>query len=354
MARFVFAIIVIACSTACDRSSVALTIPPHLYAVVGVPMVVLRDNVILADRPDSFRMTALSTVSSKETPASWTITAKPRDIGDHLVNVVIRDERGRVVDSVSSTLHVAPARAGVGQTVRLLMVGDSLTRAGIYPTALARMMAGPENAQMTMLGRLTPAPGVAAEGIGGWRWATYLNHPASPFLDVDAYVRDVCGGVAPDIVTFLLGVNDVINGAGDLGGLDDPASVETAIDTMITSAEALLARFRTAMPAATFGIALVPPPNLRAETFELVYPKFNIRRENWRRAQHRLVRRQIDHFGEREGERIFLVPTEIGIDQEDGYAPNDAVHPNVLGYEQIANVFFAWLKVRTADLNGMK
>ena len=62
--------------------------------------------------------------------------------------------------------------------------------------------------------------------------------------------------------------------------------------------------------------------------------------------QHRLVQRQLEHFGKREKERIFIVPTELNLDPVDGYPDNNGVHPNGAGYKQIGDSIYAWLKWR--------
>lgn len=311
----------------CNAPSVQLTLPPDVYVVVGTPTSIYLANVILTEHPERYRLEMISSVRADSQANRWTVDAHDRDVGTHRIHVLIRDDRGRVTDVKSTRLHVAPRDAG--RPLRVLLVGDSLTAAGVYPAALARLMSSST---------------FVSHGVGGWRYAYALSSPTSPFLDVDAYVRDAFAGVPPDVVTFELGINDVFNGSRDLGNMDDPADVERAIDIMLESADALLTRFRASMPAATFGIALVTPPNARESAFEANYGARvpPVHQASWRRAQHRTVQRQIAHFGGREREGILLIPTEVSLDPWAGFPIDNALHPNALGYEQIATTFHAW------------
>jgi len=65
--------------------------------------------------------------------------------------------------------------------------------------------------------------------------------------------------------------------------------------------------------------------------------------------EHRLVERQLTHFGNREAERVCIVPTELNLDVTDGYPENNGVHPNAAGYQQIGASIYCWLKSRLAE-----
>ncbi|MFH2068074.1 MAG: hypothetical protein ABII89_01240 [Candidatus Omnitrophota bacterium] len=80
-----------------------------------------------------------------------------------------------------------------------------------------------------------------------------------------------------------------------------------------------------------------------------------------RRDQHRFVEKQINHYGNREEEGIYLVPTYLSIDPVYGFTPQEVnanarsnfkvmritangVHPGVEGYLQMADTIYGWLK----------
>ncbi len=351
-----------------------LTLPPHCYAVIGQPLSIYYDNLILQQQPGPYRFEFQIGVDGKSLPIGkleercWTWT--PEEPSHRTVPVLVRvyqRETNERLTSATTTLHVSPQDAGAARTVSLLIVGDSLTHGTIYPNELAKLLSQPANPQWQMLGTHRPATaakGVAHEGYGGWTWeafvSRYIEQPdpskrliSSPFVFVDAsgkpqldmarYFDQHFQGKRPSVVTFLLGINDCFSAPSD-----DPTKIDERIDRVFAQADKLLAETRRVAPTADLGICLVPPPNVRQEAFTANYQD-RYTRWGWKRIQHQLVQRQIKHFGNREAERIYLIPTELNVDPVDGYPTNNAVHPNAVGYRQIAESIYAWLKWRMAD-----
>ncbi len=342
-------------------AALELTLPPAVYAVPGVRTQVFFDNVVLTRDPEVYRFRVRCDIGRTE-PRSWTVSPRPEDVGDHLLEVIVSDARGVVLDRAQAVLKVTSADAGAGRHLRLLIVGDSLTHATVYPNELARLLQGPANPDVKMLGTHRPknaGPGVAHEGYGGWTWQrfleqyepnpdgtyrkrsspfVYLGADGKPGLDLPRYFRENCGGAPPDLATFLLGINDCFS-----VDPDDPEAIDRRIDQVLTRADALLAAFRTAAPECALAVCLTPPPNARESGFEANYHgKYH--RWGWKRIQHRLVQRMIKRFTGREKEGVFLVPTELGIDPVAGFPENNGVHPNAHGYRQIARSLYCWTK----------
>lgn len=348
--------------------SLQLTLPPVVYAVPGVPLSIYLDNIVLTEHPEEFRFEVQCDAGSVEA-TRWTIMPRDADTGDHAMEVVVKDAQGRTLERAKTTLRVVPHDAGSDRALRLLIVGDSLTAATLYPNEIARLLDGPKNPKWKMLGTAPASargggPGVAHEGYGGWRWSTFLSEwdsqPAgasagplarrksSPFLFADAnnkgvldlprYFKEHCDNQPPDVVTFLLGINDCF-GANP----DDPAAMDRTIHAALDNADKLLAAFHKAAPRAALAVGLTTPPNARESGFEANY-KGRYHRWGWKRIQHRLVQCMIERLGRRTQENIFLVPTELNLDPVAGYPENNGVHPNATGYAQIGASFYAWLK----------
>lgn len=343
-----------------------LTLPPAWFAVPGVPMSLYYDNIVLTEQPESYRFEVTCDIGGSE-PRRWTVTPTDRDVGAHAMSITVKNAQGAVVQQGRTVLHVAPRTAGADRSLRLLIVGDSLTAATLYPNDLAKLLRGTGNPKWTMLGTSRPpsaGPGVAHEGYGGWKWIDFLSKfdpkppeptpgtaprkTTSPFvfpdptgkgrLDIARYFRENCDNQLPDVITFLLGINDCF-GANP----NDRKLMDAKIDEVLDNAEKLLAEFRKVAPRTVFAIGLTTPPNSRQAAFEANY-KDKYTRWGWKRIQHRLVQRMIERFIGRETEGIHVVPTELNLDPINGYPVNNGVHPNAAGYAEIAASFHCWLK----------
>jgi lysophospholipase L1-like esterase len=345
------------------ENSLRLDLPPAAYAVPGVEMNVYWDNIVLTQTPEQYKFTARCDVGRSEA-RRWTLTPKPTDVGEHRLTISVADAGGRCLGQASTVLRVVPAAAGQGRKLRLLVIGDSLTGATLYPNEIARLLSLPGNPTWEMLGTHRPkwaGPGVAHEGYGGWTWVRFNSYwnpdpkatpgrgsspfvfPAAdgkPALDMERYFKERCAGQRPDLVTIMLGINDCFGAK-----VGDPAAIDTHIDGMFKQADVLIAALRRAAPQADLGICLTTPPNARESGFEANY-KGRYHRWGWKQIQHRLVERQMAKFSGREKEHLYVVPTELNLDPVDGYPVNNGVHPNAEGYKQIGASIYAWIKSR--------
>lgn len=352
-------------ATAACAGDLQLTLPPVLYATPDVEMSIYHDNIVLTEKPETFNFEFQCPLGKNEA-RRWTVKPLDKDVGDHPVEITVKDQTGRTVESGRLTLHISPRKAGEGKSLRLLIVGDSLTHASIYPNEIAKMLARPGNPKWSLIGTHKPGsalPEVSHEGYGGWKWVDFLTKfdpkPAgvtagplarkstSPFIfadeaqkpvfDLPRYFRENSDSQPPDIVTFLLGINDCFAA--------NPDSPDVKITEVLANAEKLIAEFRKAAPKALLAIGLTTPPNARQSGFTANY-KDKYPRWGWKRIQHRLVQRMLEQFSRREAENIHLVPTELNLDPLDGYPVNNGVHPNPFGYAQIGHSFYSWMKSR--------
>jgi len=343
-----------------------LTLPPIVYGTPDVSMSIYHDNIVLTQAPENYRFEFTCKVGHSET-RRWTVQPTDLDVGDHPVEVSIKDDRGTVLERGKTTLRISPRKAGEGKSLRLLIIGDSLTHATIYSNEIANLLSRPSNPKWLMLGTHRPPsslPTVSHEGYGGWKWSDFLTKfdpkptgvtagplarkATSPFIfpatdgktgdfDLKRYFREHCDDQPPDVVTFLLGINDCFSA--------DPLKPDAKINEVLDNADKLLAQFHKAAPKAILAVGLTTPPNSRQEAFTANY-KDKYSRWGWKRIQHRLVQRMMERLSNREREGIHLVPTELNLDPIDGYPNNNGVHPNAAGYAQIGASFYSWLKSR--------
>ncbi len=344
-----------------NKDPLQLTLPPVIYAVPDVEISLYFDNIVLTSTPQSLNFSVDCGIGKTES-RRWVVTPKATDVGTQPLTVRVESSDGSLLATATTKLQVTSAEAGNGESVRLLIVGDSLTNASLYPNELSRLFQSPGNPKLTMLGTHRPpsaAEGVPHEGYGGWTWSRFVNHYephpdpnerkfSSPFvfldsneqpkLDVARYIDEHCDGQAPDYVVFLLGINDCFRVSPD-----DPQAIDATIDGMFKHAETLLADFQKAAPQAHLGICITPAANARQEAFQASY-QGKYTQWGWKRIQHRLVQRQLEHFAEDNQRNLSLIATEVNIDPVGGYPVNNAVHPNQHGYQQIATSIYAWLK----------
>lgn len=337
-----------------------LVLPKVIYAVPGVPVSIVFRNAALIEPESSISFSCECKIGEVIDNERWTLTATDNQVGDHLLKLKSNGTEE------STTIRVVPKSAGSGRKIELLIVGDSLTNASKYPNEISRLFSRKDNPELKMLGTHQPksaAENVFHEGYGGWTWNRFNTRwepkepqvgklGSSPFLvlkdgepslDVHKYIEQNCDGRKPDFATFLLGINDCFH-----ADPDNPEAITAKIDAMISEAETLLAAFRKASPETEIWICLTPAANDRDGAFYANY-KDRYTRWGWRRIQFELVKRQLDHFGNREAENIFVVPTSVGIDPIAGYPHNNGVHPNEAGYNEIGAEIFGWLKWRLAE-----
>lgn len=343
-----------------------LTLPPVGYAVVGAEMNVYFSNLILTENPDQFRFVVTSDLGTTE-KEKWTVTPTSEQIGTHPWQIEVFQEDKSIAKG-EMTWVVSPNQVKTEKEISVLIVGDSLTNASIYPNTVASRLKESGPIKLTMLGSHRPASaaeGVSHEGYGGWTWQRFVKlytanptssaqRQTSPFvflegespkLNVARYFRETCEGKIPDFIIFKLGINDCFRA--------DPNSLEKTdqvIEEMFAHAETLLKEFREAAPNAEIAICLTTPGNLREEAFTANY-KGQYTRWGWKRIQHRVVERQLEHFQNdaAKEKRIHIIPTELNLDPLAGYPANNAVHPNPAGYQQIGATIHAWLMSRLTE-----
>lgn len=351
-----------------------LTLPPRACAASAQRFAIYFDNLILTQTPGEYRYVVETTLGKAVTKTHWEAIPEDEQAGTHPWKLTVFQGE-QLLASGELQIQVTKPYEIPQRTRRLLIIGDSLTHATIYPNELSRLLNGipPEknapsaiaDRRWKFLGTHIPGganPGVAHEGYGGWTWERFVKHyepnpdraqrkHSSPFvflvedqprLDFARYFQESCGGEIPNYVTILLGINDCFSAPPE-----DLAGIDRRIDQVFTHAETLLAALRTAAPQARLGVCLTTPPNARESGFEANY-KGAYTRWGWKRIQHRLVQRELKQFGGRLEEGIDIIPTELFVDPVGGYPVDNGVHPNETGYKQIAASIYAWLLAREA------
>ena len=363
---------------------IRLVLPPRLYAVPGIEMNVYFDNVCLVVNPANYAFD-VTCAKGNQQAERWTCVPTDADVGEFPFVLEVRNDANTVIARAESTLQVAPKNAGAGVPLSVLTIGDSLTRAAVYPARLLELCQAEGNPQLTLVGHAPNAknPAVRIEGYGGWtaqRFMTYFkdekrpeaevdwkvwNAYSSPFLYADGpgkfkvdfaqYCQAQNGGKAPDVVTILLGCNDNARATD--------ADIDASIDTMFKYYDQLIAMVHQVRKETRVGALLLVPSAATQDAFGANY-QCSLNRWQYRRNQLRVVERMIEKYGNREAEFLYLVPANVNLDCVNNYptvkAPANAraktevarlsngVHPSGEGYNQIGDSIYSWLKAQLA------
>ena len=239
MNRILLAVTFLFSALALCADSLKLQLPEKIYAVPGIETNVYFDNIVLTPNSD-FYVFDVDCRKGRNDQKRWRFVPTDKDVGEYDWNVKVMDGNGTLAEG-KTKLIVSPANAGRGKRISILVVGDSLTNATVYPTRLFELTQGEKNPRLKMIGSNGPnrkpqKNGVAHEGWGGWAWKTFITKTApyakkdpkpwdvpSRFLvvkdgkgklDFQAYLDQYNDGKAPDFITVQLGVNDIF-GAKD-------------------------------------------------------------------------------------------------------------------------------------------
>ncbi len=385
MSRFLIAVLLVclAAVPALSEGPLRMLMPPRMYAVPGVEMSLYFDNVLLHPNSDLLIYDVECSFGAQQ-EERWVGDPRENSTGDHTLTLRVLNSQMQPQEEVATTIEVADPSAGDGESITVLCVGDSLTAASQITARLVELFAEVGAVDATLIGENGPGgdTGNRHEGYGGWtceRFATLwaeedyrerggrMRRARSPFvfkaegtdepeLDFQRYLDANNGGAAPDFITILLGCNDTFSA--------DEETIEERIDAMFGHLDTLLAAFREAAPETDIGLLTLVPPAASQDAFGRNY-RCSQTRWQYRRNQHRVVEREYETYGDREDERLFLVPAHANLDTVWGFPrttvpPNahadtevsrmsNGVHPATPGYHQIGDTVYCWLKNRLAQ-----
>ncbi len=271
----------------------------------------------------------------------------------------------QLLEARSATLCVADLEAIKGPAhLRWLAIGDSLTANGAYVSqTLEKLAKAIPQVTLTAVGTKGPKAGnskVRHEGRGGWSWVRYQTSgpvgapEVSPFVfgpaeamefDFSRYVKEQHGGVAPEVITILLGANDLYGISGDY--------TAEKMQKIIGNAQAMVEKIRAAAPRSVIGI--IPPPVPSDQNGFGTNYGVGVTVWQYRRALQIYISELLKTFDGRWDERIYIVPAYLAFDSEHAYpvnaegAASNALHPTPKGYGVFSDSLFAWMSYLLAN-----
>ena len=363
---------------------VRLALAKVIYAVAGVETNIYFDNVILTTNSANY---AFDVRCEKGFlfQDRWSYTPGAEEQGAFPLWLEVRDESNGIVARAQATILVVRGSAAAEVPATLLAVGDSLTEASVYTQRLLDLSDGPNGPVLRLIGSRGPgnSPGHGAnrhEGYSGWTAAAFATYAGplsrsgffkgeqtgSPFvyiengakrLDFGKYSAQFNLGKAPDFVTFALGSNDIAYGSDD--------DIDAIIDQMLAHLDELVRMVHAYSGATRIGLLLTIPPCSSQDGFWNYKGTQREVRWQFRRNQHRLIERMMEHYGGREQEKLYLVPTYLDLDAAHNFVTRslpwnaqnsvenprviDGIHPAAAGYRQMGDMIYAWLKMCMAE-----
>jgi len=353
-------------------------LPPVIYATPGVECNLYFDNAILTTNVDNYAFDVRCDLGL-QLSERWTLMPAFENTGDHPIRVEVRDSANEVVACGESVVRISPL-PHEAQPATLLIVGDSLTEASVYPRQIVDLAKADGERWLKLVGtrgpgNMPPTGDVKHEGYSGWTANAFTlfcgplarsgyhkrGASGSPFiyesgsgaktLDFARYCADVNGGQCPDMVTIGLGTNDVFDATDE--------NIESTIETMFVHYDAIVDSIRKACRDTRIGVQLTTTPSKSQDGFRNYRGAGKQTRWQYRRNQHRLVEQLIVHYGGRESDNIYTVPTYLNLDAAHHFptamdrinARSDEViarvtngaHPSEAGYQQIGDAIYAWV-----------
>ena len=369
--------------------SVRLVLPKKIYAVQGVQSNVYFDNVVLVINPDNFIFDVTCDVGFQYDDC-WTCTPVAEEIGDHPIMIEVRDQSNAVIARSRSVVRVAPADSGGDRQATFLAMGDSHLQRDHYMQHLLDLSKEDTNLNLLLVGSRgrgngPPSDDLKHEGYNGWTaeaFATlsgplsrsgvykrpetgspfmYTNESGESRLDFKRYCADLNQDQPVDFVIIQVGGNDIWRATDE--------DIDTYIDNVFSYYDALVDMIQAYSKRIKIGIIMLDPLARAQHGYRNYRGNRKQTRWQYRRNQHRMVERQIETYGDREAENIFLVPVTVNLDCVHGFPVRtyplnarmpikeqrvyDGSHMSPEGYAQFGDSIYAWLKVCLTDVESI-
>lgn len=358
---------------------IRLVLPPRIYATPGLECNIYFDNIVLAlDIKDyAFDVTCSQGMQYQE---RWAYTPSEAEGGAYPITITVVDSSNTVVARGESAIHVVPDVISVGRGATLLIVGDSFAEYSVYPQHILDLSRRNGASGLRMIGsrgggNMPPTTGLRHEGYSGWTAEAfttsagplsrsgYHHRPGtgSPFvytggddaryLDFGRYCDEFNEGLGPDLVTIQLGGNDVFSATDE--------SIDAVVDNMLVHFDSLIDAMHKVRADTRIGVVIDTLPSTSQDGFRNYRGDRKQTRWRLRRNQHRMNERLIDHYRNRRGDHVYLIPNYLAMDcaesfpvwsprrnarSEDKYTRvNNGTHPTAAGYQQMGDSIYAWL-----------
>jgi lysophospholipase L1-like esterase len=260
--------------------------------------------------------------------------------------------------SATNVLNVATNTQGTGVSRRLLVIGDSTVVNGSLVSEINRMMGTNSTYTLTLIGKGGGGGGTNwHEGFDNRRWEYLKQVALSRFAKVDGtfdfnyyLTNNSLTMESGDWVVFQLGINDIFSWSTNDALVTERLSLtQSNVYTIVTNINGVV-------PGIRVGIAVTIPPAESADGLG-VSNGTGIDLPRYRRSLHRLNEMYCGWEG---WLSIYLVPIHANLDAQNSFPLGnqvvngrsevqrpwilDTIHPGSVGYSQMADTYYAFLK----------
>lgn len=348
-----------------DIESTIINLPATIYALVGYELNIYFEN--LTERYQDYDWDVVCDKGAQY-ERGFKITPANADVGTYSLKIRIYNKK-QLFKEVTSTLKITALNAGSGETVSVIILGDSTTYNGICVGKLNENFSN-DVMDLETIGTMGTAPD-NHEGRSGWDMADYFTkesitytdgrgtiynpfyNPVTHTFDANYYFTN-SGIEKPDWFFINMGINDVF-------GYTTDEDLNNAMPLLLERYSAMVESILDASADTKVGVCLTIPPNHSQDAFGKAY-LCSQTRDRYKRNNTILVNALIDLFKDKEADRIYIIPIHTNLDTiynmgletipvnarnpitYESPIGNGGVHPVASGYWQIADIYTAFIK----------
>jgi lysophospholipase L1-like esterase len=371
-----------------STETVTIQLPATTWALEGRERNIYFDNIIRSTAPlDNLWIDVTATKGAQfgSFGGYWRYTPTSGDAGTSTLTIAVRDvDTGQTYATASSSLVTRALSYPASPVSRKLhCIGDStLGSSGAAVLAeLVRLFNGDTQYTLSLVGSndgnfndsTATSRAVRCDAISGWRVDMLHTNSATAWTEIGGTARTgspfVWSGAfnygaflssnsitmgSGDWVLFHLGINDVFSFTSD-------SNVSAQMDDMVTRLEAMITNIQAAASGVKIVVCTVIPPNASQDAFGVDYT-INQTRKRYRRNRDLWAERILSQFGGRTASNVWVLGYGDALDTVNnftktstafnarnagtysGASSGSGVHPDPMGYYQLADTIRAFLK----------
>jgi lysophospholipase L1-like esterase len=331
-----------------------VSLPSKMYGLVGKEINIYFDNVI-SDKDVIYDFNVVCSVGVHQNER-WTYVPSVAGTNSLTIEVYLN---GVFISSATTSIIIKAAAVGTGANKKILVLGDSTTASNTTMGELNTLF-NSDPMDITFLGTKGNSPAFH-EAVSGWKAYIYCHLAtdgavSNLFFNNNtfdfSYYMNAQGYASVDYVIINLGINDTFGSETDGALASALVAILADYTTMINSIHAFDANIK-------IGLCLTIPPSYYQDSFGKNY-SCGQTRWRYKRNNFTWIKTLVDTWGSSEGSQIYLIPINANIDTVHNEVTetvainsrnsativrqSNGVHPTAIGYYQIADILYYWLK----------